>query len=130
VCWIGAWLEDVADDGLPGPDWPEILPPPPTRNPPPPLALPLPCSLADLLEEAVETWAVAAGVTVGRAAEVAELTGWTEDEVLACTASWLTITGEQYMRLGATGKEACAQREARRRNRHAARPERRSDPLP
>jgi hypothetical protein len=104
VCWIGAWLEDVAGDDRPGPPWPEVLPPPPARDPPPPLTLPLPGSLADLLEEAVEAWAVAAGVTAGRAAEAAELTGWTEDEVLACTASWLTITGERYMRLGATRK--------------------------
>jgi hypothetical protein len=108
VCWIGAWLEDVADDGLPGPDWPEILPPPPSRNPPPPLALPLPGSLADLLEDAVETWAVDADVSAGRVAEVAKLAGWSTDEVLACTASWLTITGERYMRLGATREEGPA----------------------
>jgi hypothetical protein len=119
VCWIGAWLEDLADDGRPAPNWPEILPPPPPKpDLPPPLALPLPSSLAGRLEEAIEAWAVAAGVTAGRAAEVAELTGWTVDEVLACTASWLTITGERYMRLGATGgrARACAQREATRRN--------------
>jgi hypothetical protein len=100
VCWIGAWLEDLADDGRPAPDWPEILPPPPPSPEPSPLALPLPHSLTGRLEEAIEAWAVAAGVTGGRAAEVAELTGWTEDEVLACTASWLTITGERYMHLG------------------------------
>ncbi len=105
VCWIGAWLEDLAEDGRPGSDWPEILPPP-TAAPaePPPLALPLPDSLLDLLEETIEAWAVAAGVADGRTAEVAELTGWTEDGVLACTASWLTITGEQYMRLGDTAR--------------------------
>lgn len=102
VCWIGAWLENLADDGKPGADWPEILPPPPAATEPPPLDLPLPDSLADRLEELVEGWAVAAEVTAGRAAEVAELTGWTEDQVLACTASWLAITGEQYMRLGDT----------------------------
>ena len=33
---------------------------------------------ASLLEEAVEAWAVAADVTAGRAAEVAELTRWIE----------------------------------------------------
>ena len=39
-------------------------------------------------------------LAAAHAAEVAALTGWTEDQVLACNASWLTITGEQYMRLG------------------------------
>ena len=100
VCWIGAWLEDLGEDGQPGPDWPEILPPPPAAPEPPSLALLLPDSLAERLEEAIEAWAVAAGVVSGRTAEVAELTGWTEDAVLACTASWLAITGDQYMRLG------------------------------
>jgi hypothetical protein len=105
VAWIGAWLEDLADDGQPTADWPEILPPPPpVPDRPSPLALPLPGSLAAQLEETVETWVVDAGVTPGRAAEVAELTGWTQDEVLACTASWLAITGEQYMHIGDTGK--------------------------
>ena len=100
VCWIGGRLEDLAEEGRPGPDWPGILPPPPAPDPPAPLALPLPSSLSAQLEEVIEAWAVAAGVTRGRAAEVAALTGWTQDEVLACTASWLTVTGEQYMRLG------------------------------
>jgi hypothetical protein len=103
VCWIGACLEDLAEDGKPGPDWPEILPPPPAPREPPPLDLPLPDSLADRLEEAVEAWAVAAAIVSGRATEVAELTGWAEDAVLACTASWLAITGDQYMRLGDAG---------------------------
>ena len=103
ACWIGAWLEDLAEDGQPGPDWPEILPPPPPPAEPPPLALPIPDSLLDVLEETIEAWAVAAGVAAGRTAEVAELTGWTEDQVLACTASWLAITGDQYMRLGDAG---------------------------
>lgn len=26
VSWIGSWLDDLADDGQPGPGWPEILP--------------------------------------------------------------------------------------------------------
>ena len=100
VCWIGVWLEDL-DEGQSGPGWPEILPPPPPAAPEPPsLALLLPDSLADRLEEATEAWAVAASIVSGRAAEVAGLTGWTEDAVLACTASWLAITGDQYMRLG------------------------------
>jgi hypothetical protein len=104
VCRIGAWLEGLDEDGQPGTDWPEILPPPPPAAPEPaPLALLLPDSLADRLEEAIEAWAVAAGVVSGRAAQVAELTGWTEDKVLACTASWLAITGDQYMRLGDAG---------------------------
>lgn len=42
-------------------------------------------------------------MVAGRAGQVAELTGWTEDRVLACTASWLAITGDQYMRLGDAG---------------------------
>jgi hypothetical protein len=100
VCWIGAWLEDLADDGRPAADWPGILPPPPAPGRPLPLALALPGSLAGRLEEAIEVWAVAAGITKGRAAEVAELTGWTEKQVLTCTASWLSMTGEDYMRLG------------------------------
>lgn len=106
VCWIGGWLEDLAGDGRPGPDWPGILPPPPAPDPPAPLALPLPGSLAAVLEEAIEAWAVAAGVSRGRAADVAALTGWAQDQVLACTESWLTITGDQYMRLGYTGQAA------------------------
>ena len=106
VCWIGGWLEDLAEDGRPGPDWPGVLPPPPAPVPLAPLALPLPRSLAAPLEEAIEAWAVTAGVTRSRAAEVAELTGWTQGEVLACTASWLTVTGEQYMRLGDAGRPA------------------------
>lgn len=106
VCWIGAWLDDLTNDGRPAPDWPKILPPPPSvPDTPPPLALPLPASLADQLEEPIETWTLAAAIIDGRAAEVAALTGWTEDQVLACTASWLTITGEQYMRLGDTGED-------------------------
>ena len=101
VSWIGAWLEDLADGSRTAADWPEALPPPPPApDAPAPLALPLPGSLAALLEETIETWTVAAGVTPGRAAEVAQLTGWTEDQVLACNASWLSFTGDQYMRLG------------------------------
>lgn len=106
VCWIGRWIEGLATDGQPAPDWPAALPSPPdvaqiTASPPPPLALSgLPASLRARLEEAIDAWAVAAGVTKGRVAEVALLCGWTEDQVLACTGSYLTMTGEQYMRSG------------------------------
>jgi hypothetical protein len=65
-----------------------------------PLALPLPASLAGRLEETIEAWTAEAAVTPGRAAEVADLTGWSREQVLACIASWLTVTGEEYMRLG------------------------------
>lgn len=106
VSWIGLWLEDLATDGTLAPNWPEALPPPPDiavlTPAPPPLALPgLPASLRARLEEAIDAWATSP--TQGRAAEVAELTGWTEDQVLACTGSYLTMTGEQYMSAGAAG---------------------------
>jgi len=106
VCWIGRWLEDLATDGTPAPDWPEALPPPPAAAAltaaPPPLALPgLPASLRILLEDTIDAWA--ADVTKGRVAEVAQLTGWTEAQVLACTGSYLTMPGEQYMRAGVAG---------------------------
>jgi hypothetical protein len=96
-------LEDLADGGRPAPDWPEILPPPPAQDPPPPLALPLPGSMAGRLKEAIESWPVTSGITGGRAAEVAELTGWTRTRCWPCTASWLTTAGERYMQLGHTG---------------------------
>jgi hypothetical protein len=103
VAWIGAWVEDLTDNGRPAADWPAILPPPPPiSDPPTPLDLPLPRSLAGRLEETIEDWALQAGVIPDRATEVAELTGWPEDQVLACTASWLTVPGERYMRLGDT----------------------------
>jgi hypothetical protein len=101
VAWIGRWLEDFASGGETGPDWPEILPlPPPAPDPPGPLALSLPGSLADRLEETIETWASEASIIPDRTAAVADLTGWTIGAVLACTASWLAVPGDEYMRLG------------------------------
>lgn len=93
--------------GHPAPDWSEALPQPPDvvalAAPPPPLALPgLPASLQILLEDTIGAWA--ADVTKGRVAEVAQLTGWTEEQVLACTGSYLTMPGEHYMRPGVAGK--------------------------
>jgi hypothetical protein len=107
VCWIGRWMEDFATDGTPALNWPEALPPPPDiaklTAGPPPLSLPgLPASLRIQLEDTIDAWA--ADVTNGRVAEVAQLTGWTEGQVLACTGSYLTMTGEQYMRAGAAGE--------------------------
>lgn len=109
VSWIGRWLEDLATDGTPALNWPEALPPPPDvaqlTAAPPPLALPgLPASLRVQLEEIIDTWAVTVGGTEGRAAEVAQLTGWTEGQVLACAGSYLAMTGEQFMRIGAEGQ--------------------------
>ena len=100
---IGTWMEDFAERGGPHPDWPDGLPVPelPGDDNPPRLALGLPDSLTLLLGEAIDAWACAAGSGAGtlhgRAHEVARLTGWSEDRVLACTASWLTLTGDRHM---------------------------------
>ncbi len=99
---IGSWIEHLATDGTPGADWPDALPPPPdvadlTGRPRDRLDLE-PASLAALLEDAIETWAL--DPHGGRTAEVAELTGWTQDQVLACAGSYLTMTGEKFMALG------------------------------
>ena len=112
VSWVGSWLEDLTTDGTPAPDWPEALPPPPDvaelTAAPPPLALPgLPAGLRVRLEEAIDAWVTAAASTEGRTAEVARLTGWTEDQVLACTGSYIAMTGEQYMHVAsAAGAQA------------------------
>jgi hypothetical protein len=111
VSWIGRWIDDLATNGCSPLDWPAALPPPPElaelAAAPPQINLPgLPPSLRATLEQAIEFWSVAASVTEGRAAEVARLTGWTEDQVLACTASYLTMTGDRYMRIGDTGGQA------------------------
>jgi hypothetical protein len=108
VAWIGSWLEDLAADGSPAAEWPEALPPPPgiaeLTATTPPLDLPgLPASLRTRLEDAIEEWTVLAGVVEGRVSAVARLTGWTEDQVLACAASYLNMTGERFMALGAAG---------------------------
>ena len=106
VEWIGSWLEDFAERGEPAQNWPGILPvpDPPGDDNPPRLGLGLPPSLLMLLEETIDAWALAAGTSDGalhgRAAQVAELTGWSEDRVLACTASWLALPGDRYMAVG------------------------------
>jgi len=102
TAWIGSWIERLATDGTPAPDWPDALPPPPdpadlTGRPRGRLDLE-PASLAALLEDTIETWAL--DPYAGRTAEVAELAGWTQDQVLACAGSYLTMTGEKFMALG------------------------------
>jgi hypothetical protein len=101
------WLAHHADAAADGDtdEWPPDLPPPPppagTLETSPALAIPgLPDSLTWRWRSILDEWATSPAEEPERTAEVAALTGWTVDQVRACTASYVTTPGDEFMRLG------------------------------
>lgn len=102
INWAGLWLDRAlsGDPSLRPGDWPEYLPPAASTADPEYPGLPgLPDSLASRWLGIAEDWATNS-TDPGRPSEVAALAGWTADQVRACTASYVTTPGNEFMRLG------------------------------